>query len=83
MNFRIRLPGSVYRFAKERAGGTDVQLAQKIVEYVTNYAHGTTAQQKGGRATTDAMTQEQLRARSQKGVAARWGRAAETDEPQP
>jgi hypothetical protein len=81
MDFRIRLPGNVYRYAKERAGGTDVLLRRKIEEWTQNYAHGQTAQQRGGRVSADRMTPEQRSDKMRTAVNVRWDavRAAETE----
>jgi hypothetical protein len=81
MYFKILLPGNVYRFAKARAGGTDMLLRRKLEEFAQNYAHGQTAQQRGGRHSADKLTPEEMSDRMQTVANARWNavRAAETE----
>jgi hypothetical protein len=74
MNIRITVPGNVYRYAKMRAGGTDHLLRRRIEEFVTNYANGNTAQQRGGKATAANLTADELSEKMRGVVTARWAR---------
>lgn len=71
MDFRVRLPGAIYRQASEKAGD-DASLARLVVAYVTAYATGTTPQQLGAAASNAGMTPEQRTERAKRAAAARW-----------
>lgn len=70
MNFRLRLPGAIYRQARDRAGD-DATLHDRLVAYVTAYATGHTAQQQGGSASAARLTPEARRERARRAAWAR------------
>lgn len=55
MIFRLRLPGAIFRKARDRAGD-EATLHDRLVGYVTQYAAGDTAQQRAGRLVSERMT---------------------------
>lgn len=71
MTYRLRLPGAVYRAARDRAGD-DTALHDILLRYVTAYASGQTAQQRAGSTTASRATPEQRSARARAAVTARW-----------
>jgi len=72
MNWRIRLPGAVYRKAVDRAG-SDASLADIARQWVSDYAdEKPSAQQLGGRASQAALTPEQRSVRMKALVERRW-----------
>lgn len=73
MDFRLRLPGAVYRQARDKAGD-EASLAALLVAYLTAYAEGRTAQQRGGVASAARLTPEKRSARGRQAVAVRWDR---------
>lgn len=79
MDFRLRLPGAIYRQARDKAGD-DASLAALLVRYVTQYATGTTAQQRGGVVASAKLTTEERRARASAAATARWQRHRTTPD---
>lgn len=73
MDFRVRLPGAVYRQARDRAGD-DTALEQLIVAHVTAYAAGQTAQQRGGQARAQQMSRAERSASAKAAAIARWAK---------
>ena len=73
MDWRVRLPGAIYRQAVDRAG-SDADLARLVVAYLTTYVDGTSAQSLGGRARAAALSDEERRAHARRMAAARWQR---------
>lgn len=67
MEWRVRLPGAIYRRARDRAG-SDAQLAALVRDYLETYVSGQTPAQplaaQGGRASAASLTAEERRAGS-------------------
>jgi hypothetical protein len=78
-HIHINVPGSVYRYAMERAGGTAYLLKRRIEEFVINYANGTTAQQRGGQAVAGRLTPEERTEKGRAAAAVRWGKRDEAE----
>lgn len=70
MDLRVRMPGAVYRMARDKAGDDKALLAQ-IVRFVTDYATGATMQAKGGRARAKALSSDERSAIARAGGLAR------------
>lgn len=77
MNWRVRVPGALYRQAVEAAGG-DVKLQGHVVRWLDSYVLGRSEAQvtgaAGGRAAAAYMTAEQRHARAKKAARARQNR---------
>ena len=81
MDWRLRLPGALYRQARDKAG-SDAQLATAVRDWLEDYATGQgqlledAAQQlgaSGGRASAEARTPEERSAKARAAAKARWG----------
>lgn len=77
MDWRLRLPGALYRRARDQAG-SDRQLAALARIWLEGYVAGQSpAQQlgaRGGRASAEALTPTERRAKTQHAAQARWQR---------
>lgn len=73
MDWRIRLPGGLYRQAATKAGG-DAQLAQRVRVWLERYAADERQQAgaKGGTTRAARMTPEALSDAARKAALARW-----------
>lgn len=80
MDWRLRLPGALYRRACEKAG-SDADLARLVSQWLTTYVDGTSPQALGGRSTAARRTPEERSASARAAVQARWARhrAASSD----
>lgn len=72
MDWRVRVPGAVYRLAVEKAG-SDKALAEMVAGWIGQWASGQTAQQLGGRARAARMTPEERSAAARRAGYARHG----------
>lgn len=70
MIYRLRLPSALYRLAVARAGSPDA-LADLVRRYLTQYAAGDTAQQRGGTARAARLSPEQRSAIARRAALAR------------
>lgn len=74
MNWRVRLPGALYRLALEKAGD-DGALAELVTRWLDAYVRGQSEAQangaRGGKVAAERMTPEERRARGQKAVETR------------
>lgn len=82
MDWRLRLPGALYRQARDRAG-SDAALADRVREWLTGYVTGqpTAGQQlaaQGGHARAASLTTEQRRESARRAARARWDADAKT-----
>jgi hypothetical protein len=73
MDWRVRIPGWLYRRAVERAG-SDLELARLVRDYLTHYADETLPGQVGGRARWADRSDDERRTHAQQMAAARWAR---------
>ena len=73
MDWRLRLPGALYRMAVDRAG-SDADLARIVRDYLGRYVDGTTAQQAGGRARAERLSPERRAEIARAAAQARWHR---------
>ncbi len=77
MDWRLRLPGALYRQAVDRAG-SDRELSAVVRQWITDYVEGRSASQalasRGGVARRDRMTPEQRADAASRAAQARWHR---------
>ena len=78
MNWRIRLPGALYRLARDKAG-SDAALADLVTRYLDAWVSGTTAQALGGKARAESITPERRTEIARAGGLARQRKTIEAD----
>ena len=71
MDWRLRLPGALYRRARDLAG-SDAALADRVRHYLTQYVDGTTPQALGGRASAARLSEDERREKARAAARARW-----------
>lgn len=74
MDWRIRLPGGLYRQAVDKAGG-DAQLAQVVRLWLERYTSAEPIGAAGGAARAASLTPERRREIARQAVATRWAKA--------